>query len=723
MDAVLIVVVLVLGVIPLAVRVRSLVSWLGAAVAVGGALSFVPSVVQGPQAASEVGRLGVLIGAAALAHLTAVLAGWRPVDSGSAGRHSIIVPATLYVVAFGGWIALELTAESERVRFAPTAIFLGVCAVALVTVVVQLARASASERTRPLPLLPGLVLLCVVGGASAFGIGRSVPASLFALAVLAGGLTWLIVGDELRQKLASGPGASRRFAGRGRTSLSATELACMLREVAQADDEADVASIVARGLERWGAELVALVAGKPDAALSEAQVPRDRAALAIEPADPLYVALREGIMVVSDEIDSSDGPAAARAAVHRLAGVGALVAAPLSIGDRFVGGMLVGSPSDTVARDVLDCLRVLGAPVGFAVESLRARIERRVGRAPGGLAALPLRANVGRADFHGIVGGSGAIEAVFAQIERVAPTDTVVFVRGETGTGKERVVEALHALSSRAGRELVKIPCAALPEPLLESELFGYEPGAFTGAVERKEGRFEVADGGTLFFDDVDTLPLGVQAKLLRALQEREVQRLGSNQVRRVDVRVVAATNRDLLAEVRAGSFREDLYYRLNVVPIELPPLRERKEDIAVLIAHFLELDGERLGRHVEGIEAASLAGLEEYNWPGNVRELRNLIMRALVMSEGAVLRVAVPSGNENKTAPEDPDGLGRASLPELLLRYKTRLVTRALEISGGNQRQAAEMLGIHRPSLTRMVRELGLRDSAVAKRSKKKSS
>ena len=202
----------------------------------------------------------------------------------------------------------------------------------------------------------------------------------------------------------------------------------------------------------------------------------------------------------------------------------------------------------------------------------------------------------------------------------------------------------------------MKIACAALPEPLLESELFGHERGAFTGAVGRKAGRFEVADGGTIFFDDVDTLPLGVQAKLLRALQEGEVQRLGSNEVRRVDVRVVAATNRDLLAEVRAGRFREDLYYRLNVVPLRIPPLRERVEDIPLLVEHFIRQDGPRLGPSVRAVSAEALEALRAYSWPGNVRELRNVIQRALVLSHDEVLRLPGPLEGQRDPARERRD-------------------------------------------------------------------
>jgi transcriptional regulator with GAF, ATPase, and Fis domain len=303
------------------------------------------------------------------------------------------------------------------------------------------------------------------------------------------------------------------------------------------------------------------------------------------------------------------------------------------------------------------------------------------------------------------------MRAVLAQAEQVAPTDATIMVQGETGTGKELVVHAIHAASRRKDRTLVKIACAALPEQLLESELFGHERGAFTGAVGRKAGRFEVADGGTIFFDDVDTLPLGVQAKLLRALQEGEVQRLGSNEVRRVDVRVIAATNRDLLADVRDGRFREDLYYRLNVVPLRIPPLRERREDIALLVEHFIQQDGQRLGRStVRAVSAETLESLRSYAWPGNVRELRNVIQRALVLSRGEVLRLPAPL---EAVAPSTSAMAlaAAASLAEQVRDLKVRLIRCALADSGGNQRLAAERLGMHRQSLTRMIRDLGLQN------------
>ncbi len=314
-------------------------------------------------------------------------------------------------------------------------------------------------------------------------------------------------------------------------------------------------------------------------------------------------------------------------------------------------------------------------------------------------------------NFREIVGQSAVLKAVLAQIEQVAPTDASVLVLGETGTGKELVVRALHALSGRAERALVKVACAAIPETLLESELFGHERGAFTGATGLQRGRFELADTGTIFFDDVDTLPPGVQAKLLRAIQEGEVQRLGSSALRHVDVRVIAASNKDLLAEVRAGRFREDLFYRLHVVPIRLPPLRERREDIPLLVAYFIERESAALGRSVRGVAEDALAELLRYDWPGNVRELRNVVQRALVMGRGDVLRLPGPLSHREDPSGRAPSELAdTAGFAERVRAYKVRLISDALTASDGNQRRAAESLGLHRPSLTRMIRELGIR-------------
>src|SRR6202041_3268524 len=228
-----------------------------------------------------------------------------------------------------------------------------------------------------------------------------------------------------------------------------------------------------------------------------------------------------------------------------------------------------------------------------------------------------------------VVGESAALRRVLKQVETVAPTGSTVLVLGETGTGKELIARALHELSSRQGRTFVKLNCAAIPTGLLESELFGHEKGAFTGAVSQKSGRFELADKGTLFLDEVGDIPPELQAKLLRVLQEQEFERLGSNRTHKVDVRLIAATHRDLAGMVRQATFREDLYYRLNVFPISVPPLRQRSGDIPKLVRHFTEIYARRLNKEIDEIPSRTMDALERYSWPGNVRELQNFIERA----------------------------------------------------------------------------------------------
>ena len=300
---------------------------------------------------------------------------------------------------------------------------------------------------------------------------------------------------------------------------------------------------------------------------------------------------------------------------------------------------------------------------------------------------------------------------MLAQVEQVAPTDATILVQGETGTGKELVVHADPRGSRAPRRALVKIACAALPEPLLESELFGHERGAFTGAVGRKPGRFEVADGGTIFLDDVDTLPLGVQAKLLRAFQEGEVQRLGSNEVRRVDVRVVAATNRDLLAEVRAGRFREDLYYRLHVVPIcTCRRCASVSTTSRLLVEHFVRQDGPRLGperaRRVGG-DAGGAARLLVAGQRARAAQRDPARARAQPRRGAAPAGPAGDGAGPRHREPTAP----RGSLADQVRDLKIRLIRSALDASGGNQRLAAERLGLLRQSLTRMIRDLGLHE------------
>jgi formate hydrogenlyase transcriptional activator len=240
--------------------------------------------------------------------------------------------------------------------------------------------------------------------------------------------------------------------------------------------------------------------------------------------------------------------------------------------------------------------------------------------------------------FEQIIGNSSALESVFGEVERVAPTDSTVLIQGETGTGKELIARAIHNISSRCGRPFIKLNCAAIPFDLLESELFGHEKGAFTGAIAQKVGRFEIADKGTLFLDEVGDIPLALQSKLLRVLQEQEFERLGGTRTHQVDVRLVAATNRDLADMVKRGEFRSDLYYRLNVFPIRLPPLRERREDIPALAEHFVEIYGRRMGKQIDHILPATISALSSYQWPGNIRELQNFIERSVILSDGTVL-------------------------------------------------------------------------------------
>jgi formate hydrogenlyase transcriptional activator len=241
--------------------------------------------------------------------------------------------------------------------------------------------------------------------------------------------------------------------------------------------------------------------------------------------------------------------------------------------------------------------------------------------------------------FEQIIGNSAALEAVLKQVQQVAPTDSSVLIQGETGTGKELIARAIHNLSARCGRPFIKLNCAAIPFDLLESELFGHERGAFTGAIAQKIGRFELADKGTLFLDEVGDIPPALQPKLLRVLQEQEFERLGSNRTHQVDVRLVAATNRNLAAMAKRNEFRSDLYYRLNVFPVSLPPLRERREDIPALVEHFVAIYTHRMGKQIDQISPETMSELTSYPWPGNIRELQNFIERSVILTSGNVLR------------------------------------------------------------------------------------
>jgi len=306
--------------------------------------------------------------------------------------------------------------------------------------------------------------------------------------------------------------------------------------------------------------------------------------------------------------------------------------------------------------------------------------------------------------FDQIVGSSPALEIVLAEVQRVAPTDSTVLVLGETGTGKELMARAIHNLSGRYGRPFVKLNCSAIPFDLLESELFGHEKGAFTGAVSQKIGRFEMADTGTLFLDEIGDLPLAVQPKLLRVLQEQEFERLGSGRTHRINVRLVAATHRDLAQMVARNEFRSDLYYRLNVFPVVLPPLRERREDIGRLVSHFVELFARRMGKRIEHIPQTTMNAFLEYSWPGNVRELQNLIERAVIRSDNGVLPNPLPASQKNAVTPIAPKGTFRDAERDLILK-----TLRATGGMVGGPRGAAVRLGLKRTTLITKMKRLGI--------------
>ena len=314
--------------------------------------------------------------------------------------------------------------------------------------------------------------------------------------------------------------------------------------------------------------------------------------------------------------------------------------------------------------------------------------------------------------FAQIIGASAALELVLGQVERVAATDATVLVLGETGTGKELMARAIHQLSSRCGRAFLELNCSAIPMDRLESELFGHEKGAFTGAVAQKVGRFELADRGTLFLDEVGDIPLALQPKLLRVRQEQEFERLGGTQTHRVDVRVLAATNRDLEEMVACGRFRADLYFRLNVFPVLLPPLRERREDIPALVTHFVETCSRKMGKPIDRIADEDMAALAAYDWPGNVRELQNLIERAVILADGGVLPNPLAAARRPPTPSATRPPSPPPARPPTLRDSERELILDALEAGGwviGGAGGAAARLGLNRTTLINMMKRLGI--------------
>jgi len=310
-------------------------------------------------------------------------------------------------------------------------------------------------------------------------------------------------------------------------------------------------------------------------------------------------------------------------------------------------------------------------------------------------------------EFEGIVGSSPALRALLDQVRMVAPTGSTVLIAGETGTGKELIARAIHVQSERRDRPFVKVNCAAIPTELLESELFGHERGAFTGALAQRIGRFEAADGGTLFLDEIGDMPLHLQTKLLRVLQEQEFERVGGTRTIQVDVRIVAATNRDLTGMVEENKLRADLYYRLAVFPMSVPPLRERREDIPLLTRHFVQKHAKKMGRNIESIPSYALEALADYDWPGNIRELQNVIERSVVLSKGGELDVALPEiiGRSAPTVLHHP----ASNVTELSERARILQVLKETKGMVGGPAGAAARLGLKRTTLQSRMRKYNI--------------
>ncbi|HRI70799.1 MAG TPA: sigma 54-interacting transcriptional regulator, partial [Polyangium sp.] len=334
------------------------------------------------------------------------------------------------------------------------------------------------------------------------------------------------------------------------------------------------------------------------------------------------------------------------------------------------------------------------------IEALRARLEAE---------NTYLRAEVSSAFLRNdIIGESPALQRVMEQVQLVAATNATVLITGESGTGKELVARAIHEHSARKDRILVKLNCGAIPETLFESEFFGHMRGAFTGALKDRPGRFELADGGTLFLDEIGEIPLAMQAKLLRVLQEQELERIGDTRTRKINVRIIAATNRELGKEVEAGRFRQDLFYRLGVVPLHIPPLRERRDDVPLLVGHFLQHCMQRMNRRVPPVDPALMNQLMAYDWPGNVRELQNLVERAVILWNGGALQFDLPS---SKPMPPQRESAPMATRDDLK-RLEKEGILAALEKSGGKvfgAGGAAELLGMKPTTLASRMASLGI--------------
>ncbi len=408
---------------------------------------------------------------------------------------------------------------------------------------------------------------------------------------------------------------------------------------------------------------------------------------------------RESVgLIRNDVLESSDFDAAHSLLASRTR---ALLCVPLTVFDSVTGVLYLDTANRSAQfdEDHLQLATGIAAIAALALDQAR-RVEW--------LESENERLQADIRIEHSFVGESRSIREVYQFIAKVAPTDSTVLIRGESGTGKELVARALHTNSGRADQPFVAINCAALTEPLLESEIFGHEKGAFTGAVAQKKGKLEIANGGTLFLDEVGELAPTLQAKLLRVLQEREFERVGGTRPIKVDIRLLAATNRDLEAAIKSGDFRQDLFYRLNVVAINLPPLRERREDIALLAGYFAMKYSVRVKRPIAGITAAARACLTAYDWPGNVRELENAIERAVVLGSTELITVEDLPEALIESKPVAADSL--TNYHDALNELKKQLIRQAVEQADGNYTEAAKYLGLHPNYLHRLIRNLNLK-------------
>ena len=425
---------------------------------------------------------------------------------------------------------------------------------------------------------------------------------------------------------------------------------------------------------------------------------------------PAGITYQRGVVTMFGEADlAAFGPAGAPTLIDE--GIKSICCVPLVTGRSRLGVLTVASrTAGAFSAEAGVLLGQLSSQIAIAVENARAYGEIAVIKEQLAEEKDYLLDEVRLAhDFREIIGPSAAMKRVLQTIATVAPTDSTVLLLGETGTGKELLARALHNLSRRRDRTFVRLSGAALPASLVESELFGYEKGAFTGAATSKVGRLELANRGTLFLDEVGDLPLEVQPKLLRALQEREFERLGSTRTLRVDVRLIAATNRDLDAMVANGLFRNDLFYRLNVFPIQVPPLRERPEDIPALVSHFVAKFAREMNRRITTIPDDTIAALVRWHWPGNIRELENVIERAVILSSGPVLNVPPGAIQPPPAKPEVPSGAPPSGLQDA----ERDAIIRALRESNGvvaGPNGAAARLGVKRTTLQSKMRKLGIR-------------